>query len=196
MLQALRDLRNVSVVVYHPQDGERDELVDQLRRIGCRVNTCWPPREAIPGDADIIFALFRQDSLTQVLLKALAGRSSGVTLIGIVEFESPAVVESIVRAGATSIITKPVRAFGLLTNMVIAHTFSAKEKNLIDRVGKLEARLTCFRKLEKAKQILMQRKNMSEPVAYETIRVRAMASRVTVEVVCDTIINADKFVGL
>lgn len=196
MLQALRDLRNVSVMVYHPPDRERDELVDQLHRIGCRVNSCWPPRDAIPADVDIIFVLFRQDSFTQLLLKALAERGDSVTLIGIVEYESPAVVESIVRAGASAIITKPVRAFGLLTSMVIAHTFAAKEKNLIDRVGKLEARLTYFRKLEKAKQILMQRKAMSEPVAYETIRVRAMASRVTVEIVCDTIINAEKFIGL
>ncbi|GBD47996.1 ANTAR domain-containing response regulator [Methylopila sp. Yamaguchi] len=195
MLKALRDLRNVRVVVYHPKDRERDELVDQIRRIGCNVEAVWPPRDAIPADADIVFMLFRQDGFTHVLLKALAERDARVTLVAIVEFESPAVIEAIARAGAAAIVTKPIRAFGLLTSIVIAHTISLKEKILLDRVRKLEARLEGFRKLEKAKQILMSRKGLSEQEAYETIRARAMTARITMDIVCETIINAEELVG-
>ncbi|MGA0533649.1 ANTAR domain-containing response regulator [Hansschlegelia sp. KR7-227] len=183
-------------MVYHPQDRERDELVAHIRRIGCEVEALWPPKDAIPADADVAFMLFRQDGFTHVLLKGLAERSAHVTLIGIVEFESPAMIEAVARAGASAIVTKPIRAFGLLTSLVVAQTISLKEKNLLDRVRKLEGRLEGFRRLEKAKSILMSRKGFSEQEAYETIRSRAMSARVTMDVVCATIIDADEFIGL
>lgn len=196
MLKALQDIRKVRVVIYHPKDRERDELVEQIQRIGCKVEAIWPPRDTLPADADIIIMLFRQDGSTHVLLKALAEHRAPVSLIAIVEFESPAVIEAVVRAGCAAIVTKPIRAFGMLTSLVLAHTISSKEKKLLDRIQKLELRLEGFRKLEKAKYILMERKNLSEKEAYETIRARAMSARVTMDVVCEAIINAEELVGL
>ncbi|PZQ10551.1 MAG: antitermination regulator [Ancylobacter novellus] len=196
MLKALRDVRTVRVVVYHPKDRERDELVAQIRRIGCEVEAVWPPSERFRNDADVVFMLFRQDGFTHVLLKALAESPSRATLIAIVEFESPAVIEAVARAGAVSIVTKPIRAFGLLTSLVLSQTISIREKNLLDRVRKLESKLDGFRRLEKAKAILMSRKGFSEQEAYDTIRSRAMSARVSMDVVCTTIIDADEIVGL
>jgi AmiR/NasT family two-component response regulator len=195
VLKALRDIRNVKVLVVHPKDRERNELVDHIRRIGCRVEAVWPPQNDIPSDADIIFVLFRQDALTSVLLKALSERSSKVTLIGIVEFESPGVIEAVVHAGTSAVITKPIRAFGLLTSMIVAHSLSQKDKIYTDRIQKLEAKLSGLRRLEKAKSVLMSAKSMTEEEAYETIRSRAMTRRVTMDTVCAAIIEA-KELGL
>ncbi|GLK77285.1 transcription antitermination regulator [Methylopila jiangsuensis] len=196
MLKALRDIRTLRVVIYHPKDRERDELVAQIRRIGCEVEAVWPPPEKLRQDADVVFMLFRQDGFTHVLLKALAESGSQASLIAIVEFESPAVIEAVARAGAVSIVTKPIRAFGLLTSLVLSRTISAKEKNLIDRARKLESKLEGFRRMEKAKAILISRKGFSEQEAYDTIRMRAMSARVSMDVVCATIIDADEFIGL
>ncbi|MEZ0213718.1 MAG: ANTAR domain-containing response regulator [Xanthobacteraceae bacterium] len=196
MLKALRDIRTVRVVVYHPKDRERDELEAQIRRIGCDVTAIWPPTESIRRDVDVIFMLFRQDGFTHTLLKALAEQNVQATLIGIVEFESPAVIEVVARAGALAIVTKPIRAFGILANLVLSQTILAREKNLLDRIRKLEEKLDGVKRLEKAKSILITRKGMSEQVAYETIRARAMAARVSIDVVCSTIIDAEEFVGL
>ncbi|MBB3971610.1 ANTAR domain-containing response regulator [Hansschlegelia beijingensis] len=195
MLKALRDIRNVRVVVFHPKDRECDELVAQLRRIGCQVEAIWPPREEVLPLAEVVFMLFRQDGFTHVLLKALAERGPDVTLVGIVEFESPAVIEAVARAGVSAIITKPIRAFGLLTSMVVAQTLSTREKSLLDRVRKLEDKLNGFRRLEKAKSILMTRRGWSEKEAYEAIRSRAMSARVAMDVVCSTIIDAEELTG-
>jgi len=195
VLQALRDIRSVKVLVVHPKDRERNELVDHIRRIGCRVEAIWPPQDGIPPETDIVFVLFRQDALTTALLKALSERSSQVTLIGIVEFESPGVIEAVVRAGTSAVITKPIRAFGLLTSMIVAHSLSHKDKIYTDKIQKLEAKLSGLKRLEKAKAILMSVKSMTEEEAYETIRSRAMTKRVTMDTVCVAIIEA-KELGL
>jgi AmiR/NasT family two-component response regulator len=195
VLKALRDIRSVKVLVVHPKDRERNELVDHIRRIGCRVEAVWPPQDGIPPETDIVFVLFRQDALTTALLKALSERSSQVTLIGIVEFESPGVVEAVVRAGTSAVITKPIRAFGLLTSMIVAHSLSQKDKIYTDRIQKLETKLLGLKRLEKAKSILMSARSMTEEEAYETIRSRAMTRRVTMDAVCGAIIEA-KELGL
>jgi two-component system, response regulator / RNA-binding antiterminator len=195
VLKALRDIRSVRVLVLHPKDRECDELVAQIRRIGCRVTSVWPPEDEIPSDTDIVFMLFRQDAITATLAKALAERNSAITLISIVEFESPAVIETVVRAGTSAIITKPIRAFGLLTSMIVAHTLCDKIRLSSERIGKLEARLSTFKQIEKAKSVLMVRKGISEQEAYDTLRMRAMSKRMTMEAVSAAIIEANEVFG-
>jgi AmiR/NasT family two-component response regulator len=192
VLKQLRDIRSTRVLILHPKDRECDELVAQVRRIGCQVEAVWPPRDEIPSGFDIAFVLFRQDAITQVLLKALADKGPGLTLIGIVEFESPAVIEGVVRAGTKAVITKPIRAFGLLTSIIIAHTLSERINVSSERIGKLESRLSALKKIEQAKSILMARKGLSEQDAYDSIRARAMSKRMTLEAVCATIIEANE----
>lgn len=192
MLKPLRDIRSIRVQVLHPKDRECDELVAQIRRIGCKVESVWPPQNDIPLDTDIAFVLFRQDALTNTLLRFLGDRSSSLTLIGIIEFESPAAIEVVVRAGAKAIITKPIRAFGLLTSIIVAHTLSERINVSSERIVKLEARLSGLKKIEQAKSILMAKKGLSEQEAYDTIRTRAMSKRVPLESVCATIIEASE----
>jgi two-component system, response regulator / RNA-binding antiterminator len=193
VLKALRDIRSLRVLILHPRDRECDELMAQLRRIGCRVEAQWPPQDDIPPETNIAFLLFRQDALTDALLKALADRLPLLTLIGIVEFESPAVIEAVVRAGAKAVITKPIRPFGLLTSMIIANTLSERIKSASDRLEKMQARLNGLKRIEQAKSILMARKGLSEQDAYDALRERAMAKRTTIESISSAIIEANEF---
>ena len=195
VLKSLRDIRNVRVLILHPKDRECDELVAQIRRIGCRVEAVWPPQGDIASDTDIVFVLFRQDAISTALAKALAEHGPGLTLIGIVEFESPAVIETVVRAGTSAIITKPIRAFGLLTSIIVAHTISDRNRLASERIGKLESRLSGLKQIEKAKSILMARNRVSEQEAYDALRMRAMSKRMTMEAVCAAIIEASEVFG-
>lgn len=195
MLKLLRDIRSIRVLIIHPKDRECDELVAQVRRIGCRVDTVWPPQNDIPPDTDIAFVLFRQDALTNAFLRALADKSISLTLIGIIEFESPAAVEFVVRAGAKAVISKPIRAFGLLTSIIVAHTLSERIKVSSERMRKLESRLAGLKKIEQAKSILMAKKGFSEQQAYDAIRAHAMSKRVPLETVSETIIEASELFG-
>lgn len=195
MLKALRDIRSVRVLVLHPKDRECDELVAQIRRIGCRVEAVWPPQNDIPSDTDIVFVLFRQDAITTALAKEFAERNATMTLIGIVEFESPAVIETVVRAGTSAVITKPIRAFGLLTSIIVAHTLNDRIRLASDRISKLKFRLLALKQIEQAKAILIARKGISEQEAYDAIRMRAMSKRMTMEAVCAAIIEANEVFG-
>jgi response regulator NasT len=190
VLKALRDIRSVRVLVLHPKDRECDELVAQIRRIGCRVEAVWPPQNDIPSDTDIVFVLFRQDAITTALAKEFAERNATMTLIGIVEFESPAVIETVVRAGTSAVITKPIRAFGLLTS-----TLNDRIRLASDRISKLKFRLLALKQIEQAKAILIARKGISEQEAYDAIRMRAMSKRMTMEAVCAAIIEANEVFG-
>jgi two-component system, response regulator / RNA-binding antiterminator len=195
VLKALRDIRSVRVLVLHPKDRECDELVAQIRRIGCRVEAVWPPQNDIPSDTDIVFVLFRQDAITTALAKEFAERNATMTLIGIVEFESPAVIETVVRAGTSAVITKPIRAFGLLTSIIVAHTLNDRIRLASDRISKLKFRLLALKQIEQAKAILIARKGISEQEAYDAIRMRAMSKRMTMEAVCAAIIEANEVFG-
>lgn len=195
MLRALRDIRSFRVVVLHPADAESDELVAQIRRIGCRVALTWPPHDGIPDGTDIAFLLFRQDALTDAILRSLEDRPLPITLIAIVESESPTVIEAVVRSGASAVITKPIRAFGLLTSMVIAHKFSTGKLISAEKISRLQTRLLGTRVLEQAKVIVMSRRGMTEPEAYALIRERAMANRSSIEAVCASIVSAGDVPG-
>ena len=195
MLKTLRDIRDVRVLVLHPKDRECEELVAQVRRIGCRVEAIWPPQGEIGSDTGIAFVSFQDDAITMALTKALAERKPAVTLIGIVELESPAVIEAMVRVGISAVITKPIRAFGLLTSMILAHTLDQRILRSSDRLMKVEARLSGFKQIEKAKNILMVRNKLSEQDAYDALRKRAMSKRMTMEAASAAIIEADKIFG-
>jgi AmiR/NasT family two-component response regulator len=193
MLKALREIPKAQVLVFHPKDRECGELVAQLHRIGCRVAAVWPPQDTIPPETNVVFVLFREDMLTKSLLKGLSERRPSLTAIAIVEYENPSLIEAVAQAGIHTVVTKPIRAFGLLTSMVLAHNVTDREKTFSERISKLEKRLVNLKNLEIAKSIVMAKRNISEKEAYELLRARAMSLRVTLEVVCDSIIKANQF---
>ena len=195
MLKSLHDLRSLRVLILHPKDRDAEELAAHIRRIGCQVETLWPPSEEIPLRAQIVFFLFRQEFIDSAMLKMLADRASQITLIGIVEAESPFLIDALARAGTLAVVTKPIRAFGLLTSIVLAHSLTSRNKVSSERISKLEARLTNLKRIERAKSILMARNGVTEEEAYESIRRRAMAKRVSMENICLSIIEANEVFG-
>ncbi len=44
----LKDLRTLRIAVYHPDDADGRQLTQQLQRIGCQVQTFWPPAPTLP----------------------------------------------------------------------------------------------------------------------------------------------------
>ncbi|NVL28616.1 hypothetical protein F2S73_24110 [Pseudomonas syringae pv. actinidiae] len=56
----IKDLRDISVLVIHPDDEDGRNLIAQLQRIGCQVRVQWPIPERLHSEADV-----------QLLLEAL-----------------------------------------------------------------------------------------------------------------------------
>jgi AmiR/NasT family two-component response regulator len=189
----LRELRSLSVMVFHPEDQDGQELIGQLQRIGCQVKAFWPPLDKLPDEVDLIFLAVRPEVLSVDL--PWLRREGSPPLIAVVTYENPVIVEAVLRLNAYGVIASPVKSFGLLTSMVVAVNQAENAKERGKYVARLEQRLAGQRKIAKAKAILMQSRNISEEDAYNLIRNRAMTKRVTTEEIADAVINANEILG-
>jgi AmiR/NasT family two-component response regulator len=190
-LQILRDLRGLRVLVVHPPDSEGVELVEHLRRIGCGVDAAWPIPEAV-GSADVLVLAIEHGSRAAVprLLRACDGIRP--TVIGVVGYEDPSILQIVLEAGAHAVIERPVRPFGLLTQLTIARSLWMAQRDAARQVQKAERKLAGLQNIQRAKAILMAMNGLSEAEAHDTIRRRAMSKRLPLEEMALTIINANE----
>jgi AmiR/NasT family two-component response regulator len=185
----LRELRSLDVVVFHPDDPDGQELIAQVKRIGCNVKAFWPPTDRLPAGTGLVFFALRPEALSQE--PAWARRDDAPPVIAVVSYENPTMIEAVLRLQVAGIVAAPVKSFGLLTNIVVALGHAEREQERVKYVEKLEQRLSGLRKVAKAKTILMQTRNVSEDEAYRLIREQAMTKRVTTEEIADAIIKAN-----
>lgn len=193
-LKVLREIRALRVLVIHPQDRDAEELVAHLRRIGCRVSATWPPPAELPAEVQLVFEAIRAPGV-EAGPRLRAAAPEPPVMIGIVEYENPTILQSVLDAGAVAIVTKPIRAIGLLTTILMALTISRREQVAAKKLGKLEARLNALKRVERAKAILMDRNGVTEEEAYSSIRDQAMARRVSIDEIAVAIINASEILG-
>jgi AmiR/NasT family two-component response regulator len=180
------------VLVVHPPDSERVRLVEHLRRIGCMAETQWPVPETWTGGCDVMLLAVEHDvrSDIQRLLKSTDGPRP--TLIAIVGYEDPSTLQLVLEAGAVAVIERPIRPFGLLTNLTIARSIWLEKRETEKRIRKLERKLSGLQRIQKAKSILMDGQGLSEADAYESIRRQAMAKRLSMDDMAAAIIHANE----
>ena len=192
----LKDLRDLFVAVIHPPDSDGRAIVDQVNRIGCRCELIWPPARTMPVGVDVAFAGLFFDS--KDALKAMLRRSDkpGPAIIGVVDYENPAMLELVLDIGATAVTSKPVRSFGMLTNLVVTHSSRKQQLELQDKIARLEKKLAGQKTIAKAKSILIEMHGISEQDAYKTIREQAMYKRTSIEDMAQAIINANELLSV
>lgn len=159
----IKDLRDVSVLVMHPDDEDGRNLIEQLQRIGCQVRVQWP----IPERLDVIVLAVSPESLstnTPWLLHA-----STPPIMPVIAYENPIIVEALVQLNACSVIPSPVRSFGLLTALAITLSQSRKAREREKHVKRLDGRMAVMRTVRQAKIILIETKGMSEIDAYNAL---------------------------
>lgn len=172
-----------------PDSSEGKELWEHLSRIGCQVQSFWPPPEEIPPNTDVVFLFMRSLVEGDVNFNWDADDPPAV-LIAIVDYENPAIVEKMLRLKAQAVIGLPLRPFGILANVLLSVNNHKREHKLRVRTQRLNAKLRAYRDIDKAKQILMKSHNVSDERAYQIIREQAMNKRTTIETIALAIINA------
>lgn len=191
---ALKDLRSLRVAVFHPDDNDGQLLTQQLQRIGCQVRAFWPPLPVLPIDLDVIFLSVRPDSID--FAYEWAQGDDCPTVIAVVTYENPTIVEAVMRIGARAVLPSPVRSFGLLSTLVIARQSDVDSKALGKRLRKVEAKLLGLKRIAEAKEILMRTRGICEDEAYDLIREQAMSKRVTTEEIAIAIVNANEILSM
>ncbi|PSJ65177.1 ANTAR domain-containing response regulator [Kumtagia ephedrae] len=186
----LRDLKGLRVQVIHPPDPEGVALVEHLRRIGCTCETTWPLPDAISPAAAVVLVAIEQENREKILKLFRPIEPSDPALLAVVSFEDPGTLQVVLECGALAVIERPIRPFGLLTNLTIARALWLERQGAAKRIRKLERKLAGNNRILKAKSILMETQGLSEQAAYESIRRQAMAKRVPMDDLASAIINA------
>ena len=190
-IEILRDLRGLRVLVVHPPDAEGVGLVEHLRRIGCQVDAAWPIPEGADTQADVVLLAIDHERRgpIQCFLRAFEGRAP--TVIGVVGYEDPSILQIVLEAGAQAVIERPVRPFGLLTQLTIARSLWLERQAAARRIEKAERKLAGLQNIQRAKAILMAAQGLSEEDAYQTLRRKAMSRRAPIEEMALAIIHAN-----
>lgn len=171
------DLRSISVTVVYPPGEDRDVVVQQLQRIGCRLKVVWPFPAEPPTGVDVIFFQVSQD-----LEGSSAWNASAVdaAFVALSDYESPTTLKLLLDTKAHGVITKPFRSSGILSTLVLARASQGFQQRQQGKIEKLESTIKSRRQIEKAIRVLVEYQRMTEAQAYEHMRERATGLRVTV----------------
>lgn len=189
-IEILRDLRGLRVEVMHPPDVERARLLEHLSRIGCLPFAVWPFPPELSADADLVVVAIEHDSrdvLRHIFRQTVSRRA---TVIGIVGYENPSTLQLVLEIGAQAVIERPIRPFGLLTQLVIARSLWQIQHDAERRAVKLKRKLSGVSTIQRARLILMDEQKITEDEAYQSIRRQAMARRLPIEDIAATIVDA------
>jgi AmiR/NasT family two-component response regulator len=189
-LVQLKDLRELSVIVVHPCDEDGHKVYDQVNRIGCKVEALWPPPHKLPKQTDVVIVGMSHEY--HKTLKALLRRAEqpAPAIIALAEYENAAMLHLMLDLNVLAIISKPVRPFGILTNLVVARNSWLVQRDIENRLNRSENRLAVQKRIAKAKYILMEMQAIGEADAYNSIRAQAMSKRIAINEVAQSIINA------
>lgn len=192
--RVLRDLRSMHICIFHPHNRDGEVLTQQLERIGCKAHCFWPPLEAPIEGTDLVFIGLYPDTLDYDY--AWCSSDDSPPVVAVVNYENPTIIDAVLRVGAKAVVAAPVRAFGILSAVVLAQQLSGDIKKLKKRVIRLEDKVEGVRKIAEAQEILARQQGISRLDAYRAMRAQAMAKRVSVEEIASAIIAADQFLSL
>lgn len=191
MTDLINDLRSLNVLVLHRRDADCDDLVQQISRIGCNVETVWPPPDTLPANVDLVFVEIRESVQPGMQKLFQDGAMTRPTLIGIIGYENPSVLLGLLDLNVQTVLSKPLRAFGVMSSILMARRIWRQRREDLANLEKLRLKLENIQIVTEAKFILMRHHGINESEAYKVIRTHAMSRRTSTREIANAIINAD-----
>ncbi|KAF1020802.1 MAG: Aliphatic amidase regulator [Paracidovorax wautersii] len=188
----LRELGGLRIAVLHPHDAEGRTLMSHLQRIGSHATEVWPIPARLDAEFDIVIMAIELDQRQRMAAFVQSRGELSPPLIAIVGYENPSMLQLVLESGAVAVLERPLKPFGLLTQMLMARTLWRQRTATLAQMRKLEGRFATVSKLTMAKTILIAREGLTEQEAHRRIQKLAMAGRTTVEDVAQTIIAASE----
>jgi AmiR/NasT family two-component response regulator len=192
-LSVLKDIRDLSVVILHPQDQDCEEISAQLRRLGCKYQIIWPKLDALPTGTDLVLIAVRPETLSSKY--PWLGQKSTPPLIPVVTFENPISVAAVLQLDAFASIASPVRSAGLLTAIAVTISQHRARRSLERYVERLEQKQASSHLIERATKIVMESRGLEQPSAYKLLRSQAMQKRESIESIATGIIKASELLN-
>ncbi len=188
----------IRILVAEDEALIRMDLVEMLIEAGYEVVA-----EASDGAQAIELAQLHKPDLAilDVKMPVLDGISAAEKIIGIAPvlmltaFSQRELVERARDAGVMAYVVKPFSIGDLVPAIEIAISRHLQMRSLADEVADLHERLETRKTIDRAKGILMQALNLSEPEAFSWIQRAAMDRRLTMKQVAEAVISPDAVPG-
>ena len=188
----------IRILVAEDEALIRMDLVEMLIEAGYEVVA-----EASDGAQAIELAQLHKPDLAilDVKMPILDGISAAEKIIAIAPvlmltaFSQRELVERARDAGVMAYVVKPFSIGDLVPAIEIAISRHLQMRSLADEVADLHERLETRKTVDRAKGILMQALNLSEPEAFSWIQRAAMDRRLTMKQVAEAVISPDAVPG-
>ncbi len=188
----------IRILVAEDEALIRMDLVEMLIEAGYEVVA-----EASDGAQAIELAQLHKPDLAilDVKMPILDGISAAEKIIAIAPvlmltaFSQRELVERARDAGVMAYVVKPFSIGDLVPAIEIAISRHLQMRSLADEVADLHERLETRKTIDRAKGILMQALNLSEPEAFSWIQRAAMDRRLTMKRVAEAVISPDAVPG-
>ena len=192
------NVKSIRILVAEDEALIRMDLVEMLNEAGYEVVA-----EASDGAQAIELAQLHKPDLAilDVKMPILDGISAAEKIIGIspvlmlTAFSQRELVERARDAGVMAYVVKPFSIGDLVPAIEIAISRHVQMRSLADEVADLHERLETRKTIDRAKGILMQALNLSEPEAFSWIQRAAMDRRLTMKQVAEAVISPDAVPG-
>ena len=169
-------------IILHRPHPAVEALRRQLEALSITVRSMWP--ELPDAEADVVF--FDADMGDDGQFPWPAGFAP-MPMIALIGTEAPGRVEWALSQGSNAHILKPIGSTGAYSALLIAAHAYENARAQQDDIRSLEGRLRCRSVVVRAVMSLMQQHGEDETAAMKRLRAIAMAERVTVEDVAQTI---------
>ena len=188
----------IRILVAEDEALIRMDLVEMLNEAGYEVVA-----EASDGAQAIELAQLHKPDLAilDVKMPILDGISAAEKIIAIAPvlmltaFSQRELVERARDAGVMAYVVKPFSIGDLVPAIEIAISRHLQMRSLADEVADLHERLETRKTIDRAKGILMQALNLSEPEAFSWIQRAAMDRRLTMKQVAEAVISPNAVPG-
>ncbi|TQS72259.1 ANTAR domain-containing protein [Rhodobacteraceae bacterium] len=184
----ISDLKGTRVLVLLPPGEEAEGLVSHLIRIHCLPRLEWPVPQRLPDDVDVVFMTVQTDARDAVrgLIATLTDLSPPI--IALTGYEDPSTLQLVLELGASAVIERPVKPFGLLTNLMISRDVWRRRQSDARRLAEADRQGLALTAVHVAKMILCRLHQMEMGEAHRHLQKTAMDNRKSIEDVAQDII--------
>ncbi|MZR29546.1 ANTAR domain-containing response regulator [Sneathiella litorea] len=185
-ISILRNLRKTRTLVLHPDDEDGIALTRHLVRVGCAAERVWPAPAELPQEVSVVLFLLSPDEDSNSY--EWMSSEADVARIAIISYETPEILVQLDKLNAHSILTKPIRHFGVLAAVTNSIQVSNHIARLRRRIRLQDETLKGRRKVETAIGILRKSRGISEEKAYRLLREKSMRDRIPISELAEAFI--------
>ena len=151
-----------------------------------------PSKSAAGSVPDLVLMDIEMPGLDGLSAARQIARDPGTPVIILTAHGHPNLIDQAVEGGVVHYLLKPVTSPSLHAAIQVAVARSRETKTLRDNVNALELTLRERKVIERAKGILMTRRNMSEPEAFRFLQRQSQDRRMPMAKLAESIVQADE----